>query len=134
MGPRFNILLVGVVILAVVIGVIAGQSQPRTTAAPAPTSTPTPLPTPQANHVNIVDSPSGTAMYLPVTLVVRVGQPVTWVNAASEDHSVLADSGTFNSDVLSPGQTFRWTPKTVGRYAYSDFLHPDMHGTLIVRP
>lgn len=136
MGARFNVLLLGVIILAVVVGVIAGQSQPRTVAAPAPTSTPAPLPIPPPGLVVIVDNPRGssTVVYLPAVLTTHVGQVVTWGNATNEDHSVVADNGAFNSDVLGPGQSYTWKPKTPGRYPYSDFLHPELHGTIIVQP
>ncbi len=136
MGARFNILLLAVIILAVVVGVVAGQSQPHIAAAPAPTSTPTPLPTPQADHIEIIgngsSSPSG--LYVPRTLAVRVGQTVTWINMASNDRSVVADNGAFTSDVLDPGQAFHWRPKSPGRYSYTDFLHPDTGGVIIVQP
>lgn len=136
MGARFNIMLLGVIILAVVVGVIAGQSQPRTVAAPAPTSTAAPLPIPPPGLVVIVDNPRGSSsvVYLPALLVVHVGQIVTWGNATNEDHSVIADNSTFNSDVLGPDQIFRWEPKRPGRYPYSDFLHPELRGTIIVQP
>lgn len=136
MGARFNVLLLAVIIVAVVVGIIAGQSQPHIAAAPVPTSTPTPLPPPQPNHVEIVGDAAGSAsgMYLPKTLVIHVGQTVTWENLASDDTSVVADNGTFTSDVLDPGQTFHWRPKSPGRYSYTDFLHPDLRGVIIVQP
>ncbi len=136
MGARFNIILVGVIIVAVVVGVIAGQSQPRTVAAPAPTSTPAPLPVPPPGLVVIVNNPRGssTVVYLPAVLTTRVGQVVTWGNATNEDHSVVADNGAFNSDVLGPGESYRWKPKAPGRYPYSDFLDPALRGTIIVQP
>lgn len=136
MSARFNILLVGVIILAVVVGVVAGQSQPRTVAAPAPTSTPAPLPQLPPGLVVVVNNPQGSSnvVFLPAALVVHVGQVVTWGNATNVDHSVVADNGAFNSDVLGPGQSFRWKAKKAGRYPYSDFLDPELRGTIIVRP
>lgn len=136
MGARFNVMLLGVIILAVVVGVIAGQSQPRTVAAPVPTSTAGPLPLPPPGIVVIADNPPGSSsvVYLPSVLVVHVGQVVTWGNATTEDHSVIADNSAFNSDVLGPDQIFRWKAKTPGRYPYSDFLHPELRGTIVVQP
>lgn len=133
MDIRFGLGLLGVIILAVVVGLIAAQSQSRTAAAPAPTSVPRPIPTPLANHVNIVSDPANSAgFFVPTSLTVQVGHPVTFVNDDSASHSVVADNGAFNSGVLTAGETFTWTPKKPGRYEYADFLVPGMHGALEV--
>lgn len=133
MDTRFGLGLLGVIILAVVVGLIAAQSQSKTAAAPAPTAVARPIPTPPINHVNIVSDAANTAgFYVPSTLTVQVGHPVTFVNEDSSSHSVIADNGAFNSGVLTPGQTFHWTPKKPGRYEFSDFLVPSLHGALEV--
>jgi plastocyanin len=130
---RSGLGLLGVIILAVVVGLIAAQSQSKTAAAPAPTSVPRPIPTPLPNHVNIVSDRSNSAgFFVPTSLTVQVGHTVTFVNDDSASHSVIADNGAFNSGVLTPGETFSWTPKKAGRYEYSDFLVPSMHGALEV--
>jgi plastocyanin len=131
---RSGLGLLGIVILAVVVGLIAAQSQSRTVAAPAPTAAPTVIPTPLPNHVNIVaDSTNASSgLYVPTTLTVQVGHTVTFVNDDTVSHSVVADNGTFNSGVLTPGETFTWKPKKAGRYEYSDFLVPGMRGALEV--
>jgi plastocyanin len=136
MDSRYSFTLVSVIIVAVFIGVVAARSQAHIVAAPVPTSTPTPVPTPAPNQVEIVTNPGGSpdAFYIPPTLAVRVGQKVTWINLATDDHSATSDTGAFNSDVLSRGESFSWTPQRAGRYPYSDFLHPDMRGSILVSP
>lgn len=136
MDSRYSVTLLGVIILAVVVGIVAAHSQPRLSAAPIPSSTPTPVPTPLPGHVDIVSYPSGNpdALYVPTTLNVRVGDKVIWNNTATDDHTVSADNGAFSSDVLDPGQSFTWTARHPGTYYYSCFLHPDMHGVIVVYP
>src|SRR5437588_490157 len=125
---RFGLSVFGLLALAVLIGVLAGRSQPSTIAAPVPTAIPTPTPIPAADQVLILpasnDSSSGT--YVPATLTLKVGQTVTFTNADTTDHTATADNGAFNTGVLSYGQSAQWTPKKSGRYTYSDFLHSDM--------
>ena len=79
-------------------------------------------------------SGSPEARYDPATITVRVGQRVTWVNTDSIAHTATSDDGTFNTGVLAAGERGSWTPRTSGTYTYGDFLHPDMHGTVVVQP
>jgi plastocyanin len=130
---RFGLGLLGVIIVAVVVGLVAAQSQANSVAAPAPTAAPQVIPTPLPAHVNIVSDRSNSAgFYVPTTITVQVGHPVTFVNRDSASHSVIADNGAFNSGVLTPGQSFTWTPRKTGRIGFSDFLVPGMHGSLEV--
>ena len=114
MSTRFSLGLLAVVGLAIIIGVVAGRSQPPTAAALAPTSTPTAIPTPPPGQVSIVTdsssssgalflAPNGTSVY-----AVRVGQKVTWLNTDTQTHSVTADGGAFSSPPLATGQKFSW--------------------------
>lgn len=134
MNARFTVGLVVVLALAVAIGVITGQSQPKSSAAAAPTVAPTAIPTPAPNHVVIVLNPARTppVIYVPTTLVVRVGQTVTWVNNDSANHTVTADNGAFSSAVLSRGESFRWKAKAPGRYLYGSYTDPDLRGVIQV--
>lgn len=133
MDIRFGLGLLSVIIVAVVVGLIAAQSQSSAVSAPVPTVVATPIATPAPSHVDIVSDPSNSAgFYVPTSLTVQVGHPVTFVNDDTAPHSVVADDGSFDSGVLTPGQTFTWTPKKTGRYGFSDFLVPSMHGSLEV--
>lgn len=136
MDSRYGLTVLGVMLLAVVAGLFAAHAQPHTIAATVPTATPTAVPTPLPGYVDIVSNPSGSpdALYVPTTLNVRVGDVITFLNTATDDQTVTADGGAFNSGVLNPGQRFTWKPKRAGTYYYSDFLHPDMSGVIVVFP
>jgi plastocyanin len=67
-------------------------------------------------------------------LTVSPGTTVTVTNTDSADHTVTADSaGDF--DVQAPGgKTVTFTaPTTPGTYPFHCAIHPQMHGTLIVK-
>lgn len=67
-------------------------------------------------------------------LTVSPGATVTVTNTDTADHTVTADgAGTFN--VQAPGgKTVTFTaPTTPGTYPYHCSIHPQMHGTLIVK-
>jgi plastocyanin len=130
---RFGLGLLSVIVVAVVIGLVAAQSQSKAVSAPVPTVVSTVVPTPRPGQVEMVSNAANSAgFYAPTSLTVQVGHPVTFVNNDTASHSAVADNGAFNSSVLSPGETFTWTPKKTGRYGFSDFLVPSMHGSLEV--
>ncbi|MGH2443283.1 MAG: cupredoxin domain-containing protein, partial [Chloroflexota bacterium] len=115
----FKLAVVVVLGLGALIGVLSGRSQSQTTAAPVPTATAIAMPA--AGHVSIVTNPSGNAppqVYFPSVLQVAVGQRVTWTDLGAATETVTADSGAFDSGVLSPGQSFSWTPSKPGMYGY----------------
>lgn len=133
---RSSLGLLVVMLLAAGVGVIAAHSQSQTVAAPGATPTPFALPSPPAGAVYIVGGGTGPsrAQYDPATQTVHVGQKVTWTNQDSQAHTVTADNGAFNSDVLNPGKSYSWTPKKAGQYSYSDYTASDLQGTLVVQP
>jgi hypothetical protein len=138
MSGRFVAALFLMLVLAVGIGILAGKAQKVSSAAPRPAPTPTQIPVPPANEIYIIPDPSNpnNAVFFSgqstTTAVVPAGQKITWVNKDTQSHSVTADNGAFSSDVLQPGESFSWVAKR-GRYPYGDFLHPDVHGILIVQ-
>ncbi|HLJ66676.1 MAG TPA: hypothetical protein VKX16_04885 [Chloroflexota bacterium] len=136
MGIRFTLGVVVVFALAVIIGVAAGKAQSQSAAPTAPALPPTPLPTPQPGYIDILPDPGHhlDGLYRPATFTVRVGGRVTWLNLDSQSHSIVADNGAFNLDVLNPGQKGSWTATRAGTYTYGDYLHPDMSGTIVVKP
>src|SRR5487761_20437 len=73
--------------------------------------------------------------YSPPTIVVVIGvnNTVTWVNNDIAPHTVTADSGSFDSGNLNPGQSFTNVFTTSGTYTYHCNYHPWMHGTVIVK-
>ena len=74
-----------------------------------------------------------TTGFDPSPLTVSSGDAVQWTNSTSSLRQVVADEGSFASPILKPGQTFGFTFKTAGTYAYHDGLHPSLKGTLTVK-
>lgn len=70
--------------------------------------------------------------FRPADLVVAAGTAVTWTNEDPAPHTVTAEDGTFDSDVLDRGETFAWTFETTGSVTYFCAIHPDMRGTVTV--
>jgi plastocyanin len=136
MDTGFKMTLVAVLVLAVAIGILTGRAQSQSTAASAPPPAPTPLISPAPGTVHIVSDSAGNppAQFSPAVLTVHVGEKVTWINDADSDNTATADNGAFNSDVMSSGQSYSWTPKKTGRYTYSCFIHANMHGVIDVKP
>jgi plastocyanin/uncharacterized membrane protein YozB (DUF420 family) len=62
--------------------------------------------------------------FAPRDIVVPVGSTIVWVNQDSAPHTATADDGqAFGSDLLSLGQSFRFTATTVGEIPYFCDLH-----------
>lgn len=73
--------------------------------------------------------------FSPVTLTVKVGTEVTWVNQDSVSHSVVSSSGTeLNSQLFAKDASWSHIFKTPGTYEYHCGVHPTMVGTIIVTP
>jgi plastocyanin len=58
---------------------------------------------------------------------------VTWSNDDPAPHTVTAEDGDFDSDILDGGQSFSFTFDEPGTYTYLCNVHPDMKGTVKVR-
>jgi plastocyanin len=69
----------------------------------------------------------------PKTLTISVGGNVTWTNKDGVDHTVVSDTGVFQSGPLGNGQSYTHQFTTPGTYNYSCTIHPSMHGTIIVK-
>ena len=93
-----------------------GQSQATTTTAPTRTA-------------DIAVTASG---YEPPVLRVYLGTDVIFTNRDSEPRGATADNGAFDTGLLSPGQTFTFTPTVAGKVNYSDPSRPFVTGTLEV--
>ena len=70
--------------------------------------------------------------FSPATTTITVGDTVTFHNADTQDHQVVADDGSFASPVLKAGQTYSVTLSTAKHVRYHDGLHPTRHGTVVV--
>lgn len=69
--------------------------------------------------------------FLPPVLTVQAGTTVTWTNSDNPGHVVkFAD---FSSPELPTGHIYQHLFTTPGTYDYTDRIHPEMKGRVIVR-
>jgi plastocyanin len=68
----------------------------------------------------------------PVDAAVQPGDTITWVNEGNHPHTVTADDGQFDSEVLNPGDSFSATFTGAGTLAYHCEIHPSMTGRVTV--
>ena len=71
--------------------------------------------------------------FQPAKITVDSGDVVQWTNNTSANRQVVADEGGFASPTLKPGQSYSFTFKTAGSYAYHDALHPGAKGSVTVQ-
>src|SRR3712207_6315132 len=71
--------------------------------------------------------------FQPKEVTVNVGETVTWTNTDSVPHNAVAKDGEGpQSELLSKGKTYSFTPDSPGKIAYVCTIHPGMEGTLNV--
>ncbi len=105
----------GLLLLAVVLILV--------TALPASASSP------QAMwRVRIIDF-----AFRPRSIVVAVGDTVTWANFGAVAHTTTSDTGVWDSGTLTPGQRFSFTFTAAGTYMYHCTFHPNMTARVIVQ-
>src|SRR3989442_6209799 len=71
--------------------------------------------------------------FVPANVTINQDDTVTWTNADTIDHQVVANGGSFVSPILNPGQTYTHTFGGGGTFHYHDGLHPTLKGTVTVR-
>jgi plastocyanin len=71
--------------------------------------------------------------FVPATVTINQDDSVTWKNADTIDHQVVANGGSFASPILKPGKSWTYTFKSGGTFRYHDALHPTLKGTVTVR-
>lgn len=64
---------------------------------------------------------------------IAVGTTVEWINDDPLAHSVAAADSSFRSPLIQPGQSWKYTFTTAGKFAFACEPHPFMHGTVIVK-
>lgn len=136
MNQAFRAGMILVFGLAVLIGVVAGRSQAAPVAPAALPPAPTLVPAPPPGQVNIDTNAAGNppGLFNPPVLQAKVGNTITFINNDTVAHTATAENGAFNTDVLNPGQSKTWKAVKPGRYLYSCFLHPEMHGEIDISP
>jgi plastocyanin len=70
--------------------------------------------------------------FTPKTTSVQLGDTVTWHNADSADHQVVADDGSFASPVLKSGESYSFTFTKNGKVNYHDAKAATHKGTVTV--
>src|SRR6266567_1094395 len=70
--------------------------------------------------------------FTPSSTTITVGDSVTWRNADTVNHQVVANDGTFASPVLKAGETYTFTFTKSGKTAYHDSFATSKKGTITV--
>jgi plastocyanin len=92
-------------------------------------------------HMAMVGQRTGATMpeqFRPATRTVKAGTTVKFVNDDEHAHTVVsgaagAPDGRFESGLLQPGLSFRYTFSAPGTYRYYCSIHPGMAGTIVVK-
>jgi plastocyanin len=71
--------------------------------------------------------------FVPASVTINANDSVTWRNADTKRHQVVANGGQFASPILDPGKTYTHTFARGGTYRYHDGLYPTRRGTVVVR-
>jgi plastocyanin len=71
--------------------------------------------------------------FSPNNLTVKAGTTVTWINNDSTAHTVVSDTGAFQSQNLNNGDKFTFNFTKAGTYSYHCSIHPSMTGTIVVQ-
>jgi len=79
-------------------------------------------------HTVVIDS----LRFDPQVLTVKAGDTIVWVNRDPFPHTVTAEGKSFDSHEIAPGQSWKYTARKAGEFAYACMLHPTMKATLRV--
>lgn len=115
----------------------AETTAPPVTAAPtgggAVATTATTLPPAQQEVTLEVNINGGSPYFDPGVVTVLVGGKVRFINRDTEVHSVLSDTGAFDSGPIQPGGVFVYDATTRGQFNYSDGTRPFAVGLIEVQ-
>jgi plastocyanin len=72
--------------------------------------------------------------FSPTSIEVRAGNSVQWTNNTLVPHTATQDGvGGWSTPFVDPGKSASVTFTTPGTFAYHCSIHPDMHGTVVVK-
>jgi len=71
--------------------------------------------------------------FAPASVTINSNDSVTWRNADTINHQVVANNGSFASPILGPGKSYTRTFRNGGTFRYHDSLRPTVRGTIVVR-
>lgn len=100
------------------------RAAPRTTSPKPAAAKPAP---------RVVKAGIKNVAYLQSRLQVTVGTTVEWTNNDPMPHTVTATDKSFDSGLINPGKTFRYTFTKAGTFNFFCQPHPFMKGTVVVR-
>lgn len=69
--------------------------------------------------------------YEPAEVEISVGEAVRWEFAGSGEHDVVAEDGSFVSELMTEG-SYTHVFETAGEFAYDCSIHPEMTGIVTV--
>ncbi len=72
-------------------------------------------------------------MFSPMSLTVKAGTTVNWLNKDEEPHTVVSDTGLFRSNALDTNDKFSFKFDKPGTYNFTCSIHPKMVGTIVVQ-
>src|SRR5215207_4825075 len=72
--------------------------------------------------------------FSPRTVEIRVGDTVTWTNRDTVAHTATAENGSFDTGLLAEGESGSIRFRSAGTYRFLCTPHPQMTGTVVVRP
>jgi plastocyanin len=70
--------------------------------------------------------------FTPSAVTINVGDSVTWHNADTVSHQVVANDGTFASPVMKPDETYTFTFQKATKVTYHDSFATSHKGTVTV--
>jgi plastocyanin len=71
--------------------------------------------------------------FQPDTISIALGATVVWTNRDEVAHTVVSSDKLFSSPELDVNQSFEYTFKKAGEFAYFCSIHPEMKGKVFVK-
>ena len=93
---------------------------------------PTPKLTPERRPEGAMDAFIGQMSFRPRNFSIRRGTVVRWVNRGDRSHTTTSDTSIWDSNILSPGDTFRRRFRRAGTFRYHCEIHAGMTATITV--
>lgn len=113
--------------LTVVVAVVAALSLSACSSAAKPDVVPSADDVEPAVVVHVVDN-----AYQPANVEIEPGDAVQWVFEGNMQHDVVADDGSFVSDLVYEG-TYTYVFEEAGEFEYDCSIHPEMRGSVTVK-
>lgn len=141
LGVLFS-LVFGLIALPFVVGAATGTPPASPAASPGASPAASPGASPVASPAASPAAAAEVTVHIkdffmdPGTITVKPGTKVTWINDGPTIHTTTSTShpAVWDSGILQVGQKFSYVFTKPGDYPYWCSLHPQMVGTVIVKP